>query len=135
MLRVIERHIGDDADAEVEDVGGIETPTKADLTDEEIDAGPREVIQGSTGQDLELGWRARISRNLVDDRLNFSQERGELRLANGMLVDLDSFRVRDEVRLRHQPDGVAGRLQDARDHGADRAFAVRAPDVHALEEF
>src|SRR5438270_9432305 len=134
MLRMVERHIGDDADAEVQDVGGGETPTEPDLTDEEIDAGPREVVEGCTGQDLELGWRTELGGNLIDDGLDFGQERGEVCLGDGMLVDLDAFRVRDEVWLRHQPNPVVRRLEDARQHGADRAFAIGAPDVHALEE-
>ena len=39
------------------------------------------------------------------------------------------------MRLRHQPDAITRRLQDAGHHGADRTLAIGPGDMHTLEEF
>ena len=54
--------------------------------------------------------------------------------AIGTLVDLDPLRVGNEVRLGHEPDLVAGLLQDRGEHGADRSLAVGAGDQDPLEK-
>src|SRR5438552_2987764 len=98
-------------------------------------SGARKVKERRAGKDLELGGRAELRRNLINGGLQLREQRREVGFRDWPLVDLDPFRVGDEVRLWHQPDTVARRLQDAGEHGADRALAVGPCDVHALKEF
>src|SRR3989442_1427610 len=52
VLGVIERDVRNHADAEIEDVGGVESPAEANLADQHVDAGAREVVEGRAGEDL-----------------------------------------------------------------------------------
>ena len=134
VLGVVQRDVRDHADAEIEDVGRVETPAQANLADQQVDAGARKVVKGGTGQDLELGRRAELCRNFVNDGLKLGEKGREVILRDRPLVNLDPLGVRNEVGLRHQADAIAGRLQDAGQHGADRALAVGAGDVDPLEQ-
>src|SRR5438093_9449161 len=71
VLRMVERDVRDDVDAEIEHVGGVEASTQADLADQQVDAGPREVVERGAGQDLELRRRAELGRYRTDGGLNF----------------------------------------------------------------
>ena len=71
---MIEGDVRDHADAEVEDVGGVEAPAQSHLADEQVDAGTRKVKERRAGEDLELGGRAELRRNLINDGLQFRQQ-------------------------------------------------------------
>ena len=131
---MIEGDVRDHAHAEVEDVGGVEPPAQAHLADEEVDACARKVKERRAGEDLELGRRAELRRNLINDGLQLRQQRREVGFRDRPLIHLDPFGVGDEVGLRHQADAIARRLQDAGQHGAHRPLAVCPGHQHALEE-
>ena len=48
---------------------------------------------------------------------------------NRLLIDLDAFLDRDQMRRREQADAIALLLQDRRQHGRRRAFPLAAGDV------
>src|SRR6266566_6022573 len=87
ILGVVEGDVRDYADAEVEDVGGVEPPAQAHLADEKIDAGTRKVVERCAGEDLELGGRAERRRNLTNGGLELRQQSREVDLGDWPLVD------------------------------------------------
>src|SRR5207244_11750628 len=89
VLGVVEGDVRDDADAEVEDVGRVESPAQAHLADEQVDPGTGKVKERRAGEDLELGGRAELRRNLINSGLQLCQQRREVGLADWPLVDLD----------------------------------------------
>ena len=70
---MIERDVCDHADAEIEDVGGVQAAAQANLADEQVDAGTRKVKERRAGEDLELGGRSEFRRNLINDGLQLRQ--------------------------------------------------------------
>ena len=134
VLGVVQRDVGDDLDAKVHHVGRIQPAPQADLADEQVDAGPGEIVERSRGQDLELGGLPVLNGYPVKDRLQFGKQGGKVIVGDRLLVDLDPLRVGDEMRFGHQPDPVASRLQDRGEHGADRPLPVGPGDMNTLEE-
>src|SRR5205814_5276894 len=78
ILGVVEGDVRDHADAEVEDIGGVESPAQAHLADEQVDAGARKVKERRAGEDLELGGRAELRCNLINGGLQLRQQRREV---------------------------------------------------------
>ena len=133
VLGVVECDVRDDFDAQVEDVRGVETTAESHLADEQVDAGAREIVEGGAGQDLEFRRCTQLGRHITNGRLHLGEQCREVGLADRSLINLDPLGVGNEVRLGHQPDAIARHLQDARHHGADRAFAVGPGHLNALE--
>src|SRR5439155_26782549 len=89
--------------------------------------------KGERCQHLELSGLAKLGGDGVEDRLQVLESRDEVVRADRLPVDLDPLRVRDQVRLRHESDAVALRLQDGREADTGRLLAVGAGDQRSFE--
>ncbi len=124
--------VRDHSCAEVERIGRVEPAAEADLAHEQVD--PRcHVCQCQHRQHLELSGLAELGGDVVEGLPQIFEGRDEFVFADRLPVDLDSLCVRDQVRLRHEPDPVAGGLEDGRQADTGRPLAVRAGDQRALE--
>ena len=128
---VLHGDVRDDGDLGQDDVRRVEKAAQADLDDGIVDVLFGEIIERRRRQHLELG---RLLQSLGEHRLRrllgSRDRRGEVRLARLLAVDDEALRVGSEMRRGVEPRPKARFRQNCRRHGADRALAVRACDVH-----
>ena len=129
---MVERHVGDDGEAEVEDVGRVEPAAHADLDHQPV-ATWRQEGEGHRGEDLELGRGTELGADPFQPRLQPLHGGRELGLRDGLAVDLDALRVGGEVGAGHGPHRVTAMTEDRRQHRCRGSLAVGAGDKRASQ--
>ena len=130
---MIERNVGDDAQARLHHVGGIQTPTHADLEHNHVGRVAREIFKGHRGQRLkEAGMPGQIAfpNQPLGGAVDHIVEQREIVVADGLAIEanplIDANQMRRSVEPRLQP----GRLQDGCQRCSGRTLAVGTSDQH-----
>ena len=102
-LGVVDVDAGEDRAVGIEDVDRVEAAAQADLEDDQIERRAGEQPHDGEQRELEVGQRDVAARRL--DRLEVRQQGGAVDAA---AVDAAALLEADEMRLREQPDAIAG---------------------------
>src|SRR5947209_7298146 len=124
---MVERDIRDHADAWISDVGSVEASAHADFKDGDFHARAGEIFERhrsehlkKTGRNRQLAFgdklRARLAHAIID--------LSELRLRDGLAVDLDALIDVDQMRRGVEPGLVSSGAADAGERGRSGTFAV-----------
>ena len=126
-LRVLERDIRDDGDLRRDDVRRIEQAAETDLDDGIFHFLLCKIIERCCRQCLELRRAlGSLGHHLVNLLAHSCQACGEVRLADGLSINLHALGVRDEMRRDVEPRADGRLLENRGEHGRNRALAIRA---------
>ena len=133
---VVEGDVGDDGDAGLDHVGGVQPAAHAHLEHREVHCALGEVVEGHSGQHLEkAGMPGQVAarHQLGGHALHALVQGGELGVADGLPVHLQPLVDLLQVRRSVEGGAVAGGAQDRGQGGGGRAFAVGPGDQHRGE--
>src|SRR5579883_933296 len=128
---VVQRDVGDNADAGLDDVGGVKAAAHADFEDREVELLAREILEGDGGQHLEeagmpgeFGLADQALSGAVDEIV----DEGEVVIGNWPSVDAHALVDADQVRGGVKAGLVSGGGQDGSESGGGRTLAVGPGD-------
>src|SRR5581483_10071711 len=114
-LLVVERDVGDDADARLDHVCRVETPTHTDLENSYVDLLTREMLEGHGGQHLEkagMPWQFALFDQAFGITANQLVQEREIIVADCFSVDSNPFIDPDQVRRGVQAGTQTGSAED-----------------------
>ena len=106
-------------------MGGVESPTQANLDQGKVDLLVGEPAEGHGGQNLELGRLAMAGGNPVGGIEDLANEPGKRVRIDQTTVHLESLAVADQVGLGRLTDAIACGCEGAAGQGEHAALAVR----------
>ena len=122
--RMVEPHVGDDAQGRDDDIRSVEASTEPRLNNRHLDIALCEVVEGQGGSHLEEGEVA-----LLHILLIFIYEVGDLLLGYHLAIDTDTLTEVAQVRRGIESRLVSRLLQYRSEHIRYRALAVGAGNV------
>src|SRR5208282_2792947 len=133
IFLVIERDVGDDAEARFHDIGGIQAAAHAHFEHNHVGAAAREVFKAYGSQHLK---KAGVPRQIAfrDEALGGAvdhvMEQGEIVVGDGFAIEANALVDAYQMRRGVEPGPEAGSLQDGRQSRGGGTLAVGARDQH-----